>query len=118
MTIMLANTKIKNNKLVNFPGAMSYMETKVTEFFRVAKDNKNQGRGGKRIRILSVEVHGRGRGSIGQGHGLGRGRVRGHSNGLFFNQVDFQDFKQNFHPIEMEYRRSEVNYYITQNYIE
>ena len=41
-TIMLANTKVKDDKLGNWLVAMYYMETKVTEAFGVAKDNKNQ----------------------------------------------------------------------------
>ena len=43
LTTMLSKTKVKDNKLGNWLGAVSYMETKVTEAFRVAKGNKNQG---------------------------------------------------------------------------
>ena len=41
-TIMLANTKVKDDKLGNWLVAMYYMETKVTEAFGVAKGNKDQ----------------------------------------------------------------------------
>ena len=42
LTITLAKTKVKDDKLVNWLGAVSYMATKVTEAFGVAKANKNQ----------------------------------------------------------------------------
>ena len=41
LTITLTKTKIKDDRLGNWLGAVSYMATKVTESFRVAKDNKN-----------------------------------------------------------------------------
>ena len=41
MTIMLAKTNIKDDKLVNWLGAVSYIATKVTKSFVVAKYNKN-----------------------------------------------------------------------------
>ena len=88
MTIMLAKTKVKEDKLRTWIGAVSYMATKVTEDFGFAKGNKNQGRGGNRRRISEVE--GRGRGRDGRGRGLSRGRGQGfrRSNGPFFNGVD------------------------------
>ena len=43
LTIKLDKTKIKDNKIGNWLSSLSYMETKDTEVFRVAKDNKNQG---------------------------------------------------------------------------
>ena len=45
LTITLDKTKSNDDKLGNWIGAVSYMATKVTETFGVAKDNKNQGRG-------------------------------------------------------------------------
>ena len=42
LTIKLENTKVKDNKLVNWLDYMYYISTKVTEAFRVAKYNKNQ----------------------------------------------------------------------------
>ena len=42
LNITLAKTKVKDDKLVNWLGAVSYMATKVTEAFRVAKANENQ----------------------------------------------------------------------------
>ena len=44
--VMMAKTKVKDYKLGNWLGAVSYMTTKVTEAFGVAKDNKNQGHRG------------------------------------------------------------------------
>ena len=73
MEITLAKTKVKDYKLGNWIDSVSYMETNVTEAFRVAKDNKKQGRRGNRINISSVEGRGKGRGSRGRGLGQGRG---------------------------------------------
>ena len=42
LNITLANTKVKNNKLGNWIGAVSYMATKITKAFGFKKDNKNQ----------------------------------------------------------------------------
>ena len=41
--------------------------------------------------------------------GRGKGRGYGGSNGLFFNVVDCQDFKQHFHPSEMQQMGDEGN---------
>ena len=51
LTIMLYKTKFKDDKIGNWLGDVSYMSTKVTESFGVAKGNKNQGRrsNGRRI---------------------------------------------------------------------
>ena len=38
---MLANTKVKDNKVGNWIGNVSHMATKVTKVFVVAKANKN-----------------------------------------------------------------------------
>ena len=46
LNITLAKTKFKDDKLGNCIGAVSYMTTKVTEAFGVAKNNKNQGHRG------------------------------------------------------------------------
>ena len=54
LNITLAKTKVKNNKLGNCIGTVSYMTTKVAEAFGVAKDSKNQGHGGNGISISSV----------------------------------------------------------------
>ena len=58
----IATTKFKDNKIGHWVGAVSYMATNVFEVFGVAKDNKNQGRGGNSGRISAVEglVQGRG----------------------------------------------------------
>ena len=69
----MATTKVKDNKLGNWVGAVSYMSTKVFGVFGVTKDNKNQGRWGNSERISSVEVLVRGQG----GRGQDRGRERG-----------------------------------------
>ena len=58
MTITLDNTKVKYNKIGNWFGAMSYMATKVTKVFVVAKGNKNKRRGSSRRRISEVEGRG------------------------------------------------------------
>ena len=42
LTITLAKTKVKDYKLGNWLGDVSYMSTKVTEAFGVAKGNKHQ----------------------------------------------------------------------------
>ena len=109
LTIMLANTKFKDDKLGDWLGAVSYMATKVTESFGVAKVNKNPGCRGKGRIISAVEVCGRGHVSRGWGRGRGRGQGCGCSNG-----VDFQYFKQFFHPSEMQHMSSEGNSYIAQ----
>ena len=62
LTITLDKTKSNDDKLGNWIGAVSYMATKVTETFGVAKDNKNQGRGDNGQRILEVDGRRRGRG--------------------------------------------------------
>ena len=54
LIITLAKTKVKEYKLGNWLGAVSYMETKVTEAFRVAKGNKNQGHGSNGRSISEV----------------------------------------------------------------
>ena len=97
---------------------MSYVETNVTEDFGVAKDNKNQEREGNGSRISAVEGRGISHGGRGQGSGQGRIRGRGRSNRIFFNGVNFQDFKQRFHPSEMQHIGSEGNSEITQNFAE
>ena len=90
LTITLANTKVKDNKLVNWLGNLSYMETKVTKALRVVKGKKNQRRGSNSRRMSAIEFLGRGRGGIGWGRGwVFRGRGQGHerSNGPFYNGV-------------------------------
>ena len=62
LTITLDKTKSNDDKLGNWIGAMSYMETKITETFGVAKDNKNQGRGDNGQSISAVDGRRRGRG--------------------------------------------------------
>ena len=71
----LATTKVKDNKLIIWVGAMSYMATKVFEVFGVAKDNKNQGLGGNSGSISSVKglVWGRGRRWSDRGQGRDQG---------------------------------------------
>ena len=79
LTRTMAMTKVKDDKLGNWFGAVSYMETKVTEALRVANGNKNQGRRGNVRRISEVDGRGQGYVSIGQGRdwgGQGRGRGR------------------------------------------
>ena len=96
LIITLTKTKVKDDKLENWIGDLSYMETKVTEAFGVVKGNKNQGRGGNGRSISAVNGCGQGR----VGRGKGRGRVRGQgcgcSNITFFNGVDCQYFKKRF----------------------
>ena len=65
LTITLTKTKVKDGKLRNWLGDVSYMATKVAEAFGFAKDKKNQGRGGNCRSISSVE--GRGQGHVGRG---------------------------------------------------
>ena len=55
LTITLAKTKVKDDKLGNWIGAVSYMEIKVTEYFGVAKVNNSQEHGGNGRRISAVE---------------------------------------------------------------
>ena len=75
LTITMANTKVKDKKIGNWLGAVSYMSTKIIKVFGVKKGNKNQGRGSNGRRILEVEVCGRGHGGRGLGNGWGgRGR--------------------------------------------
>ena len=52
ITITLANTKFKDNKIGNWLVPVSYMVTKVAKAFVVAKGNKNQEHGGE-IRRMS-----------------------------------------------------------------
>ena len=61
LTITLAKTKIKDEKLRDCIGDVSYITTKVTEACVVEKCNKNQGRGSNFRRISSVDGRGRGR---------------------------------------------------------
>ena len=65
LVITMDKTKIKDDKLGNRIGAVSYMETKVNESFGVTKGNKNQGRRGSSRRISTVESHRQGRGGRG-----------------------------------------------------
>ena len=65
LTINLDYTKVKDNKIGTWLGAVSYMATKSSEVSEVAKDNKNQGRGGNIEMISAVEVLGQGRGGRG-----------------------------------------------------
>ena len=65
LTITLAKTKVKDDKLGNWIGAVSYMVNKVTEALGVVNGNKNQGSGGNSRRISAVE--GRGKGCGGKG---------------------------------------------------
>ena len=65
LTMNMAKTKVKDNKIDHWLGAVSYMATNSSEVFGVAKDNKNQGRGGIIERISAVEGLGRGRGGRG-----------------------------------------------------
>ena len=50
----LAKTKVRDNKIGNCLGAVSYMAINISEDFGVAKANKNQGRGGNSERISEV----------------------------------------------------------------
>ena len=75
LTINLDYTKVKDNKIGTWLGAVSYMATKSSEVFGFVKDNKNQGRGGNIERISAVEGIGRGRGGKGRDRGQGRGQV-------------------------------------------
>ena len=73
--------------------------------------------GGNRRRVSAVDGLGRGCGGRGRGRGRGglvRGQGLGRSNGLFFDEVDFQGFKQRFHPSEMQQMYAEGISYITQ----
>ena len=63
LIITLAKTKVKEYKLGNWIGVVSYMETKVAKSFRFAKGNKNQVHGSNGRRFSAVEVRGRGCGS-------------------------------------------------------
>ena len=74
LTINLAKTKVKENKIGNWLGDVSYMATKSSEVFGVVKDNKKQGRGGNIDRISAVKSLGRVRGSRGQDRGRFRGQ--------------------------------------------
>ena len=112
LNITLAKTKFKDDKLGNCIGAVSYMATKVTEFFVFAKGKNNQGCGGDGRRISAVEGHGQGHG--GRGKSRGRGRGRRLSDGPFFNGVDCQYFKRRFRPSKMEQIGAEGNSYINQ----
>ena len=62
LTITLANTKVKDDKLGNCLVYVSYMATNVTKAFGVANGNKNQRRGinGRRISVVEVLRQGRG----------------------------------------------------------
>ena len=51
LIITLSRTKVKDEKPGNWLGAVSYMETKVTEDFGVEKGNRNQGHGDNNRRI-------------------------------------------------------------------
>ena len=62
LTINLDYTKVNDNKIGTWLGAVSYMATKSSEVSEVAKDNKNQGRGGNIEMISAVEFLGQGRG--------------------------------------------------------
>ena len=93
LTITLSNTKVKDYKLGNCLGDVSYMTTKFTKAFRVSKVKKNQRRGSNSISISAFEFLGKGRGGIGWGSGWfvrSRGRVHRRSNGPFSNGVYFQ----------------------------
>ena len=75
LTINLDYTKVNDNKIGTWLGAVSYMATKISEDFGVATVNKNQGRGGNSERISAVE--GLGQGNGGRGKDLGQGRGKG-----------------------------------------
>ena len=51
----MAKTKVKDNKIGNWLGDVSYMATNSSEVFGVAKDNKDQVRGVNSERISAVE---------------------------------------------------------------
>ena len=90
LIITLAKTKVKDDKLGNWLGAVSYMATKITESFGVAMSNKNKESEGKYVRISAVEVHRKDPGGRGRCSGCYRGRFCGRSNDLFSNGVDCQ----------------------------
>ena len=69
LTITLAKTKVKYDKLGNWLGAVSYMATKVTESFGVVKSKKNQVHRSNSRRISSFE----GRVEVRGGRRCGRG---------------------------------------------
>ena len=57
LTITLAKTKGKDNKIGNWLGAVSYMSIKVIKVFGAKKGNKNQGHGsnGRNISVLKFK---------------------------------------------------------------
>ena len=62
LTMNTAKTKVKDNNIDHWLFDVSYMATKNSEVFGVAKDNKNQGRWGNIEMISAVEFLGQGRG--------------------------------------------------------